>query len=51
MALGVVLQASGVCYSWRLHLLDGLVSGDSVETHEKIVWCFGGGFVRGVDIW
>ena len=30
------------------HLLDGLVACDSVEAHEKIVWCFGGGYVRGI---
>ena len=30
------------------HLLDGLVACDSIEAHEKIVWCFRGGFVRGI---
>ena len=30
------------------HLLDSLVACDSVEAREKIVRCFGGGFVRGV---
>ena len=30
------------------HLLDGLVACDSVEAREKIVWCFGGVFVRGI---
>jgi hypothetical protein len=28
------------------HLLDGLVACDSIEAHENLVWCFGGGFVR-----
>jgi hypothetical protein len=37
----VVLVTLGGC-----HLLDGLVACDSVEVREKIVWCFGGGFVR-----
>ena len=39
----VVLVTLGGC-----HLLDGLVACDSVEAREKIVWCSGGGFVRGV---
>ena len=30
------------------HLLDGLVACNSIEACEKIVWCFGGGFVRGI---
>ena len=30
------------------HLLDGMVACDSVEACEKIVRCFGGGFVRGI---
>ena len=30
------------------HLLDGLVSCDSVEAREKVVRCSGGGFVRGI---
>ena len=30
------------------HLLDGLVACDSIEAREKIVWCSGGGFVRGI---
>ena len=30
------------------HLLHGLVPCDSVEAREKIVWCSGGGFVRGI---
>ena len=39
----VVLVTLGGC-----HLLDGLVACDSVEAREKIVWCSGGGFVRGI---
>jgi hypothetical protein len=39
----VVLVALGGC-----HLLDGLVACDSVEACEKLVWCSGGGFVRGI---
>ena len=30
------------------HLLDDLVACDSVEAREKIVRCFGGGFVKGI---
>ena len=37
----VVLVTLGGC-----HLLDGLVACDSVEGREKVVQCFGGGFVR-----
>ena len=32
------------------HLLDVLVACDSVEAREKIAWCFGGGFVRGIEL-
>jgi hypothetical protein len=39
----VVLVTLGGC-----HLLNGLVACDSVEAREKIVRCFGGGFVRGI---
>ena len=39
----MVLVTLGGC-----HLLDGLVACDSVEAHEKIVRCSGGGFVRGI---
>jgi hypothetical protein len=39
----VVLVTLGGC-----HLLDGLVDFDSVEAHEKIVWCSRGRFVRGI---
>ena len=39
----VVLVTLGGC-----HLLDGLVACDSVEARKKIVWCSGGGFVRGI---
>jgi hypothetical protein len=39
----VVLVTLGGC-----HLLDGLVACDSVEACEKLVWCSGGGFVRGI---
>ena len=39
----MVLVTLGGC-----HLLDGLVSCDSVEAREKIVRCSGGGFVRGI---
>jgi hypothetical protein len=38
----VVLVTLGGC-----HLLDDLVACDSIEAHKKIVWCFGGGFMRG----
>jgi hypothetical protein len=31
-----------------LHLLDDLMACDSVEAHEKLVWCSKGGFVRGI---
>jgi hypothetical protein len=37
----VVLVTLGGC-----HLLDSFVACDFVEVREKIVWCFGGGFVR-----
>ena len=30
------------------HLLDDLVACDSFEAREKIVWCSGGGFMRGI---
>jgi hypothetical protein len=30
------------------HLLDVLVACDSVEAHEKLVRCSGGGFMRGI---
>jgi hypothetical protein len=30
------------------HLLDGLMASDSIESSEKLVWCSGGGFVRGI---
>jgi hypothetical protein len=39
----MVLVTLGGC-----HLLDGMVACDSVEAHEKIVRCLGGGFVRGM---
>jgi hypothetical protein len=39
----VVLVTLGGC-----HLLDGSVACDSVEAHKKIMWCSGGGFVRGI---
>ena len=39
----MVLVTLGGC-----HLLDGLVACDSVEAREKIVWCSGGGFMRGI---
>ena len=39
----MVLVTLGGC-----HLLDGLVDCDSIEAHEKIVRCSGGGFVRGI---
>jgi hypothetical protein len=39
----MVLFTLGDC-----HLLDGLVGCDSVEAHEKIVRCSGGGLVRGI---
>ena len=39
----MVLFSLGGC-----HLLDVLVACDSVEAREKIVRCFGGGFVRGI---
>jgi hypothetical protein len=39
----VVLVTLGGC-----HLLDGLVACDSVEAREKIMRCFGRGFVRGI---
>ena len=39
----MVLVTLGGC-----HLLDGLVACDSIEAREKIVWCSGGGFVRGI---
>ena len=39
----MVLVTLGGC-----HLLDGLVACDSIEVCEKIVWCSGGGFVRGI---
>ena len=39
----MVLVTLGGC-----HLLDGLVACYSVEACEKIVWCSGGGFVRGI---
>ena len=39
----MVLVTLGGC-----HLLDVLVACDSIEAREKIVWCSGGGFVRGI---
>ena len=39
----MVLVTLGGC-----HLLDGLVACDSIKAREKIVRCFGGGFVRGI---
>jgi hypothetical protein len=39
----VVLVTLGGC-----HLLDGLVACDSIEAREKLVWCSGGGFMRGI---
>ena len=39
----MVLVTLGGC-----HLLDGLVACDSIEAHEKIVRCSGGGFMRGI---
>ena len=39
----MVLVTLGGC-----HLLDSLVTCDSIEALEKIVQCFGGGFVRGI---
>ena len=39
----MVLVTLGGC-----HLLDSLVTCDSIEAREKIVRCFGGGFVRGI---
>ena len=39
----MVLVTLGGC-----HLLDGLVACDSVEAHEKIVWCSGEEFVMGI---
>ena len=39
----MVLLTLGGC-----HLLDGMVSCDSIEAREKIVRCSGGGFVRGI---
>jgi hypothetical protein len=42
------LQADGLVTLGDCHLLDGLVARDSLEARVEIVWCSGGGFVRGI---
>ena len=44
----IELQAGGACYSWRLHLLDGLVVCLRHEARKKIVRCSGEVIVRGI---